>query len=435
MAEPAVQSLKYNFVVISNLDESKKIDITNQVLCSDYYEDILSPCVTMSIDIANTNSLLNRLPIRGAERVQFSITTASGTVVLDEEYSMYVFKVSNIIQKDNQEFFTLHLISREGLTNETSRCLSRYSGNIKTTVEKILKDDLKTEKYNPENIELTSNTYEFIGNQKKPFSILTWLGPKSIPANTNQGTGESGNGESGIIKGVAGYFFWENSEGFNFKSIDSLVSKTKIGVGSADDKDYYSYFASQVILEDRKINTFRILSYNTEKNIDLMKSLRVGQYCNKTYFFDLYTGSMETYLYELKNEIKNTLGTDDTIPVSDAFDKAWSRLLVRTSDRGVFDNEGSQALSGRESGDMAKSASRYNLLFTQSLNMVVPCNINLKAGDIIYAEFPAVDSSSKKEADDQQSGTYLIKGLRHHFEGTQMVTSLNLIRDNYGLYG
>ena len=84
---------------------------------------------------------------------------------------------------------------------------------------------------------------------------------------------------------------------------------------------------------------------------------------------------------------------------------------------------------------MAKSFSRYNLLFTQALNMVIPCNVTLKVGDIIYAEFPRIGRSNNKEIYEQQSGNYLIKELRHHFEGGQMVTSLRLIRDSYGLYG
>ncbi len=48
---------------------------------------------------------------------------------------------------------------------------------------------------------------------------------------------------------------------------------------------------------------------------------------------------------------------------------------------------------------------------------------------------PRIDRTDNKENDDEQSGNYLIKGLRHHFEGGQMITSLRLIRDSYGLYG
>ena len=190
------------------------------------------------------------------------------------------------------------------------------------------------------------------------------------------------------------------------------------------------------VVEASKVeNAFIILNYNIEKNIDLLKSLRVGMYSNKTYFYDFYTGHMDIYTYKLKDQIKNTLGTDDTIAVSKELGDSWTRIMVRTSDRGVLDKETVVKESGRDVADMAKSASRYNILFTQSLNMVVPCNIKLKAGDVIQAEFPAIEVTDKKQADKQQSGNYLIKELRHHFELNQVVTSLKLIRDSYGLYG
>ena len=62
-------------------------------------------------------------------------------------------------------------------------------------------------------------------------------------------------------------------------------------------------------------------------------------YSNKTYFYDFYTGHMDIYTYKLKDQIKNTLGTDDTIAVSNELGNAWTRIMVRTSDRGVLDKE------------------------------------------------------------------------------------------------
>jgi hypothetical protein len=177
------------------------------------------------------------------------------------------------------------------------------------------------------------------------------------------------------------------------------------------------------------------LNYNYEKNIDLMKALRVGMYANKTYFYDLYSNSLDIYKYTVKSQVKNKLGGAESIVVSEEFGDSISRVMVRVSDRGSLKPDGSISDKLRSGADMAMSYSRYNLLFTQALNMVVPCNVTLKVGGVIYAEFPRIDRSDIKEADEEQSGYYLIKELRHHFEGGQMVTSLRLIRDSYGLYG
>ena len=228
MANPAVESLKYNYVVIESLN-GKKVDITNSVIFTDYFEDILSPFVTMSMMVMNTTSLVQMLPIRGGERVAISVQTYLGDLVLDKEYSMYVYKASDINPTDTNEYFTLHLTSREALTNETNRVMQRHSGNIKTTVEKILKNDLLTDKYDENNIEQTANSYEFLGNNRKPFTVLTWLCPKSLP--TKKG-GVSGGETTGKAKGRLRFFKvddlvkWMLSYESDSVSIDNLYVTT-----------------------------------------------------------------------------------------------------------------------------------------------------------------------------------------------------------------
>ena len=430
----AVASYKINQFVIKTLDGTKLVDITNSLVFFDYYEDILSPCVTAVAVVMNSSSLFNILPIRGGESVIIDVSTAFGDFVLDDNYSMYVYKVSGLDAEKGKEMFTLHMVSREGLTNETVRCQRKYQGNLKNTVTTILKDVLLTEKYKENNIEVTSNDYSFIGNNKKPFHTLTWLGPKAVPA-TGPAGGTSGGGQTGEAKGTAGFLFYENKEGFNFRSIDSLVSPTQIQIGSTNKENIPSYFYTQVIENNKIANEFKILNYSFEKNSDLMKALRVGTYANKTYFYDLYTNKLDLYTYKLKDQINNKLGSQDKLAVSKEFGESITRIMVRTSDRGALNTDGTVGDVKRNGADMAMSYSRYNILFGQALNMIVPCNINLKVGDIIYSEFPRIDSSNIAQADEEQSGYYLIKELRHHFEGGQMITSLRLIRDSYGLYG
>ena len=422
----SVGAFKPNYFTIQTLDGSTTVDVTNSCLFFDYFEDILSPCVTAIAQLMNSSSLFNILPIRGGEKVTISVDTAFGEFVLDD---LYVYKVSNLDAQHSNEMFTLNLVSREGLTNETSRCQTIYRGNLQTTVTKILKDDLKTKKYKSENIEGTSNDYSFIGNNRKPFHVLTWLGPKAVPAN-GQNSGTAGE----EARGTAGFLFYENKDGFNFRSIDSLVSSTKIQTNSADKENIPYYLFTQVIEENQTKTNFNILNYNYEKNIDLMKALRVGMYVNKTYFYDLYSNTLDIYKYKVKDQVKSKLGGAESIAVSDEFGDSISRIMVRTSDRGGLKPDGSLSDKLRSGADMAMSYSRYNLLFTQALNMVVPCNVNLKVGGIIHAEFPRIDRSTNMTSDEEQSGYYLVKELRHHFEGGQMVTSLRLIRDSYGLY-
>lgn len=428
----SLTSFKPNYIYIQSIDGSKTMDLTSSFLYGDYFEDILSPCVMMNIQLINSFGLLNKLPVRGGEKVIMSISTAFGDFVFDDKSPLYVYKASDILADLTNEMFTLHLVTKEAITNETVRCQKRYQGNIKTTVEDILKNVLKTDKFNASNIESTSNSYTFIGNQKKPFHILTWLCPKSMPVSNSKGT--SGDGVDAEARGVGGFLFYENKEGFNFKSIDSLVSGTQIANLSADSIEIKK-FTYAPVEEARIKNDFTILNYYFNKNIDVLKSLRVGMYSNKTYFYDLYKNNLDIFTYNLSDQIKgaNKLGKDSNLPISDIFGSSISRIMFRTADSGVFSSDKVNEKSGRDNADMAKSISRYNILFSQAMVISVPCNVTLKAGDIIYAEFPDINITDKKDRDKQQSGLYLIKELRHHFEGGQMVTSLKLIRDSYGV--
>ena len=433
--------LKPREFTITSLNGQTTIDLmgSSSLLFLDYYEDLLSPSVMITAQIMNSTSILNRLPIRGGEAVSISIETFFGEFEFSGENSLYVYKVSEVGQDSKSEIFTLNLISKEGITNETVRCLKRYDGTIDQSVKKILDDVLQTDNYLAENIEPTVNSYSFIGNQKKPFHILTWLGPKSIPQGSTP-SNTSGDSLDAQAKGVAGFLFYQNKDGFNFKSVENLVKNTQLGTSNS--KDIPRYYFKQIIEANSPYNEFTVLNYSIDKNTDLLKNLRVGMYANATYFYDLYENKLSIFKYYLKNEIRDasTLGTDNTIAVSNELGESITRIMVRTSDLGVMDNKsGPESITDktpmRDTADMAKSSSRYNLLFTQSLNIVVPCNVNLKVGDIIYIEFPRITNTNSGEIDEEQSGNYLIKELRHHMETAMMITSLKLIRDSYGLYG
>ena len=66
---------------------------------------------------------------------------------------------------------------------------------------------------------------------------------------------------------------------------------------------------------------------------------------------------------------------------------------------------------------------------------MVPCNIELRAGDVIKLEIEALaDEKCSEGIDKRQSGKYLILHLCHYFDSNKSVTSLTLARDTYGLH-
>ena len=69
---------------------------------------------------------------------------------------------------------------------------------------------------------------------------------------------------------------------------------------------------------------------------------------------------------------------------------------------------------------------------TQLLSMTVPCNTDLRAGDIITCQFPKISRQDSERFDEETSGKYIIKELCHHFEPERSFTSMKLVRDSFG---
>ena len=101
------------------------------------------------------------------------------------------------------------------------------------------------------------------------------------------------------------------------------------------------------------------------------------------------------------------------------------------ADRGTLDFEPGVDKNSDPKLWQRQAYMRYQLLFTQMVNMVVPLNTNLIAGDIIKVNFLHANIEAK-EKDRKQSGFYMIKELCHHFDPNQSLTSLTLIRDTFG---
>ena len=438
MAADAVSTILYRRASIISL-KGEGFDLSENIVEFDYYEDILKQAVTAKIKVISSFSYVNQLPIRGGEKVELNISTSFGETKFEGDNALYVYKVSDHKTSRMVEECVLHLTTLENFSNQSTRCTKKYNfQGIDVHVKDILENTLQTKK--DFKIEPTANSYTFIGNSKKPFYTLTWLGSKSI-SQVSEKSGVSGEGKEGLNKGTAGFLFYENYDGYHFRSIDSLVANTQIQDGKSDAEPKFKYsFKGKVIEAGNLKNNITIADYGLRKNIDLRGALKVGMYCNQFYYYNTQSNELSLYNYKLKEEIKNAtkLGSQESITVNSQFADVPTRTMFRTSDHGTLNPSGSLTESQSDSGGdaiLAKSVSRINLLFTQALNILVTFNVRLKVGDLIYCEFPKIEAGQSTEVDDQMSGNYVIREVHHHFVANQNTSSLLLMRDSYGLYG
>ena len=434
-------------------NETEFPDLAKQNLITsiDYFEDLLSPSVTCYLQISDTTNILSRLPIRGYERVDLEVAISeSQTFKFNEDNTpLFVTSIENVQRTESQETFVMALSTVGNLRNEISRCTKRYErANVRAHVESILKEQLKIDEGRI-HIDNTSTQYTFFGCNKKPFFVITSLAPKTQPI------------KEGDVNGTSGFVFYEDHLGYHFKSVDSLLEKADEEVRYLNDPSNLDKpprvpemtYTTAIDRAESPENQYKILDHFLDKTVNIQKNLRVGLYSNLTITIDPLSWDVKTNIFKLKDNVNDengmkTSGPEVPIPVSDVFDGEPSRRLVRMLDSGMIDKklekdeDGKATTSGRDPEDMAKSFSRYSLLFQQSLNITIPCNIDMRGGGVVKVVLPGVGPSEQgdggkeqKEADPELSGIYLIRAVRHHFElgEGRNVTSLNLIRDSYGV--
>lgn len=431
---------------IESNDQKRTVDIKTGAITVEYFEDIFSPTITARIKVVNdgnsiappendsdgiAQSIYNGLPLRGGERVCLKIAsnTEKGKPLdfsKNPNDYFYVSSITDVISESQRESFTLHLVSREAITNETVRVGKKYptSSTIDVSVKSILKDYLKTDKIGT--IDKASNKYGFIGNLRKPFTVLVWLASKAVPASSGDAT--------------AGFVFYQTQEGFQFRSIDDLISqKEKVEYIYSDSTESF------VNDGDKVDNSFRILQYATDKNQNLIEKLRLGTYSSYRMFYNPLTFEFtppEKGLFKLSDYESKTKNLGDKLKLPKISSNSNvdlgsvpTRIITQCLDVGTMEKDVSTDQNSDPFKYQSQALMRYNILFTQSVSMIVPLNTELRAGDVIKCKFPKISSGDKEEYDKEQSGLYMIKELCHHFDIERSYTSMKLIRDTYGLNG
>jgi len=435
----------YEELILQSNDQQRTVDIQNGTIAIQYFEDIFSPTITAKVKVVDSGntiesfknsdgekqSIYNGLPLRGGERLSMRIAgNRASNPALDfssrPDRYLYVSSITDIISEANNESFTLNLVSREAITNETSRVMRKYptGSAINVSVEAILRDVLNTERIGT--IERTKNKYGFVGNMRKPFTVLVWLASKSVP---------DGSGDA-----TAGFVFYQTQDGFQFRSIDTLIAQPK--------KQTYIYNPTTVTYDenDNKVNNdFKILNYITKKNQNLIEKLRLGAYASHRTFFNPLDFSFTNYqegvfsLNNYSNKAENLGSNDLRLPMvqegsSLSLGDVPSRLITAVLDIGTMEPGVSKDDQNADPFlHQSQTLFRYNSLLTQTMNIMIPVNTNLRAGDIIECLFPKVTISDRTEYDSETSGLYMIKELCHQFDTTSSYTSLKLIRDTFGI--
>ena len=391
----------------SSLDENYNIIGGGPVV--DYYESIDSPTISMNLTFIDVDQVISRKGISGGEYIDLTVEVDGydDFKLTQKKHNLMLNSVRNIITETNKQVATLEFVSVESIINETARVNKKFAGNVSQTVFELLigdKKGIQTTK-NLDKHDAT-NSYSFVGNLKRPFDTVQWLCPKSQSSTKN-----------------FGFLFYENFDGYHFKSIEKLLEQEPSFTYTHTDKPY-----------DQDTGAFKILQNKMVQTNDIGMNLRMGMYANRTIYVDIVNGTKEIVDFKisdfnLKRPPKLLNGIED-FP---------TRLMLRVNDMAVA-QKGSKKKEEQPTNELAvyqnKSYIRNNLLFAQSFKISTSLNPDLRVGQVIEIKLPFKKGDGESKTDsygnertNDPSGKYLISGLRQIIGGQKSESQLTLIRD------
>ena len=416
----------------------KSDDIRNGIGEVNYYESILNTSISASVVFTDTGwrnysdsaSVVeeNGMDIQYAEKVYLKLQDDEGNKLTfnTDDTCLKLVRKPYDIATTRKMVIPVHLTTPEACKNGLVDYYvnRRYDGKISDTIEKLLIEVLKTKK--SLDIEQTLNSLNVIGDQSGEskygtvFSTAVNLAARSIPDILN------------ARSNIAGYFFFETSDGYKFKSIDKLLSqnpkKTLIYNGSTTIPEGYE---GQILTEPKFI-----------ADIDVLRNCRLGTYNTQRYTLDLFESKVRKNDVKSQDQIKAAVLAGKYLPKIPAELNVPSRITTTVRDTGCMPSgsdaesqlKRSKELNFEVEDILNQSFMRYNQLFAIKTSFTIFSDLTLHAGDIIECHFPKISDEKSQKVSDKRSGRYLIANLRHFISPNgPNFTRLDVVRDSFGM--
>ena len=427
-----MQKINPTQLEIESLKDKSRNNISRGLTKFTYYESVLETSVSATIEYVdagyrNNNSNVSTsesddTDIQGTEKLYLSFSDQNDNTLRfnTDTTALRIFNGNPTLFDTKKEILSFNLCTTEYLKKflVDYYAVGSYEGKISDSANRILKSDLKTKK--KVDIDETINPLMFTGCiDWTAQDALLWLAPRAIP-NLPSAKGKTG-----------GYFFYETSDGFKFKSIDVLLSQSP--------KKKYIYTNTTGVPAGGYEKILTTPQFNS--SVDALNSIRTGSYNSQLYVYDPILDKVTPYTLSKEDQERGTKKAGRTLPNFDPELQGISSInfahIDKTNMMSGKTYEEQLSRSNNENLIMSdvinQSKMRYQQLFAIQTSITIFADLSLHAGDMIECHFPEISSKKTQVISPKRSGLYMIVDLCHYISTNgPSYTRLNLTRDSYG---
>ena len=416
------------------------------VMKIDFHEDIMTPYVQGTIVIQNQGSASNIGPIIGQETLELKIRTPTlekPHEILDYTGNnrLYITRVNNKRRLGGgTEIISLEFFSGEWVRNSQTKVSSSMTGSVSSIVDNMLN---KVHCLKVRYIEPSAETKNYIAPNIRPFDVVNHLMPQATSGSGGRNPENS-------------YLFWENKQGYHFRSLASIyrgstdysfkgtpVHKyiSKIGSGDGVVNGQVDVFQQLHVVKD--FNTTHSDNFTNHVTGALGSNMITHDMYNKTYSSTTfnYLNKYDSFSHtKSENRIKSNPIHSESIDfnnkrISDHVSKSflYPEYKTRTGrDAGMTDSHGRYTFTPyRPDTWLQKRRGHLGILFNGiTVEMYVHGNTFLNAGDLIDFTLPYFgieDASRSKKTDKFINGNMLVTKITHSFDVSEFEHEMKLI--------
>jgi hypothetical protein len=389
-------------------------NVRNQIIQIRIFEDIFSPFITGAIVLKESFDLQSLLPLIGEEYVELKVTTPT----LNKSISglFHIYKMNDKINLGDRAIgYELNFISAEAIADSNKKISKVFAGKISDIVNTFVVDNVDgLESKKKFNIENTRNTIKYVSPYWSPVKNLTFLSDNSISENQSPS-----------------FLFYENRDGFNFRSLEKLYQSKSYQQFVMDkySRDSFPQGGNALnIMEDFK----RVGEIDFVESYDYMDRLSGGMYTSKLISYDSTKKTYTVKNFDIKKKFdkqihlnKNPLFSEKAIGRSSAKHILFPRAFETFTSFG--DTTNARVVQER--------ISFLKMAEAQKVNITVAGRCDYTVGQVVELTLYKKRPMQKKDrtedlVDDVNSGKYLIAAINHQISVDGHSCYIELIKDS-----
>ena len=389
-------------------------NVRNQIIQLRIFEDIFSPFITGSIVLKESFDLQSLLPLIGEEFIEIKVSTPT----LDKPITglFHIYKMNDKVNLGDRAIgYELNFISAEALIDSNKKISKVFSGKISDIVRTFVVDKIDgLESKKKFNVENTRNTIKYVSPYWGPIQNLTFLSDNSISENQSPS-----------------FLFYENRDGFNFKSLESMY-KTKSFQQFIMDKysrDSFPQGGNALnILEDYK----RVGEIDFIESFDYMDRLSGGMYNSKLISYDSTKKTYTVKNFDIKQKFSKQIHLNDNpLFSSKAVGRSNAKQILYPRAFETFTSFGDTT----NARILQERISFLKMAEAQKVQITVAGRCDYTVGQVaeltLYKKKPMQKKDRHEDLiDDVNSGRYLVAAINHQISIDGHTCYIELIKDS-----